>query len=163
MHRYAAVVILLMPILAGGAFAQTQRPRVEQIDPAKHHQDLTLRITADQTAAFTLPTSNSPIRFDLSATAVGSTTGEQPNPILRSGTFLHASLTDLIFLTNGDNPAVAVGQSGVSFTNQPGRDGVRVTIAMGLSSKGVPKQLELSSPEPMSGFTMIEVRIALWY
>lgn len=164
MKKPVSLAALMMAVIVSAVFAENQRPRVEQPnDPTKHHQDLTLRVTADQPTTFALPASNSPIRIDLSASAIGSVTGQQPNPILRSATFLHNSLTDAIFVTDGNSPAVAIGQSGISFTNQPGPDGVRVTISLGLSPKGVPKQLEFSVPEAMSGFTQIEIRIALWY
>lgn len=165
-----ATLTLLMAMLCTGLLAQKQKPKaVEQVnDPAKHHQDLTLRITADQPAAFTLPTSDSPIRLDLSAWAIGYTGSTQPDPILRSATLLHRSIVDAVFLADGSSPAVALTSSGVSFANQPGAGGVGMTIGIAHSPGGVPRQIIVSAPEPMSGggqqfFNQIEVRISLWY
>lgn len=164
MKTLAIVACLLVGVLGSGLLAQTQKPRFElTTDPSKHHQDLTLRVTPDQSVTFSLPTSNSPIRLDLAANAIGTITGDQPNPILRSATLFHNSISDSIFLSDGINPATRLTQGGVSFTNQPGSDGVRMTIAIGLSSKGISKQLEVSVPDGMSGIALIEVRISLWY
>lgn len=163
MQKPAVVTALLVAVSISGLFAERQRPRVEPYDPAKHHQDVTLRVTVDEPATFLLPASNSPVRLDLSALAIGFTTAEQPNPIMRSATLFHNSLTDSIFLTDGNNPAVALGAGGISFTNDPGKVGVRMTVSMALSSKGASKQLEISTQDSASGVTAIEVRIALWY
>ena len=157
------LVISLITVTTQGLFAQNPKPRVEQNDPTKHHQDLTLRVTADEPATFTLPTSNSPVRIDLSALAIGTTNGEHPSPILRSFTVLYASLTDSIFIVDGNDPPQHLAQSGVSFTNQPGPDSVRLTLSIAPSAKGIPKQLDISTPVSTSGVTLIEVRVSLWY
>lgn len=163
MTKATPVAILLMLVSMSALFAQSPRTRVEAMDPAKHHQDLTLRVTPDQPATFTLPASNSPIRMDMSVAGLGPLSGMPPNPILRSATLLHNSLTEAVFLTDGNNPPVELNEHGVSFTNQPGADGVRMTVALSLPPTGTSRLLQISSPVRMDGFTMMEVRIALWY
>ena len=63
MKKSALVIVLAWAVSVNVLVAQGQRTRTETYDPAKHHQDVTLRVTADAPATFTLPTSNSPIRL----------------------------------------------------------------------------------------------------
>lgn len=159
----AAVAAVITLTSLSVVTAQSQRTRVEPYDPSKHHQDITLRISPDQAGSFILPTSNSPIRMDISAAAIGSAIGEQPNPIVRSATVFHSSVNNSIFFTDGNSPALALDERGVTFGNQPGADGIKMAISIALSPKGVPRQIEVSSPQPLPGLMQIEVRIALWY
>lgn len=167
MRHAAALMCVGFAICVTNVLAQTQRSRVETNDPTKHHQDVTLRVSIDQSAAFTLPSSDSPIRVDLSASAVGLTGTTPPNPILRSATLIYATLSDAIFMTAGNDPAVILDQTGATFANTAGASGVHMAISLARSAS-VPKQLVVSVPEPISGmgqqfFNQIEVRISLWY
>jgi hypothetical protein len=167
MRQAVAVIGIGFVICAANVLAQTQRARVETNDPTKHHQDVTLRVSVDHSAAFTIPSSDSPIRVDLSASAVGLAGGTQPHPILRSATLIYATLLDAILMTAGNDPAVVLDQTGTVFANAAGTNGVRMAILLARSA-AVPKQLVVSVPEPISAmgqqyFNQIEVRISAWY
>lgn len=169
MKHVVVTASLLAAVCIAPLFAQQRPRRVETADdPTKHHQDVTVHVATDQPAVFTLTASNSPVRMDVSAVMLGDANGAQPNPILRSATLLHTSITDETFFTHGDDPPVPLTQSGIAFANHPGADGLRMTIALGLPAARAGKQIQVSVPDPISGFgqqffNQIDVRISLWY
>lgn len=170
MFRRFATGALLLTVLTSVSAESAQRPRVTQqpYDPARHHQDLIFRPTIDRPLTFTLPVADSPIRVDLSASCLGYTLDVQPRPIVRSITIFYSALTGSTFLTDETGHTVTLTANGISFVNQPGQDGVRMTFSLATSSTGTPKELEVSVPQPILGFgqqfyNQLDIRMSLWY